>query len=258
MAEIATKQTQTPQPGTDPYDVNFCFQVRELENARVKLTPFIPSIHAEPFYQGSSPEIYRFLPFGPYPDAQSFVKDFIETRVHPDPAIIIYSIFDKTRPAPPSSFPSSDSSAIPYALAGVIGYLNARPTNLSIEIGFVMILPAFQRTHITTNAVGLLMLYALDLPSEGGLGLRRLQWQANDRNAASVGAARRMGFKPEAVLRWDRIVPGGRGKEHNGLPAREGDPFPGTHARDSAMLSLCWDDWKTERSRVLAIMDRRV
>ncbi|KAH7925793.1 acyl-CoA N-acyltransferase [Leucogyrophana mollusca] len=228
------------------YDVNFCFPIRELENERVKLTPFVPSVHAEPFHLGSAPhqELWQFLPFGPFSDTTSLLKELIEGRIQPDPAIVLFAIIDKTRP--PSESP----------LAGVLGYLNTSQANLSTEIGFVIVLPPFQRTHVTTNAVGLLMLYALDLPSQGGLGLRRLQWQANVLNTKSVRTAERMGFKREGTLRWERVLPGGRGKMHNGIPLREGDPRPGTLGRDTAMLALCWDDWETEREKVIAIMER--
>lgn len=30
-----------PEVSDGPYDVNFCFPVRELENSKIKLTPFI-------------------------------------------------------------------------------------------------------------------------------------------------------------------------------------------------------------------------
>ena len=116
-------------------------------------------------------------------------------------------------------------------------------------------LPPFQRTHVTTNAIGLLLLYALDLPPHG-LGLRRVQWQANKLNTKSVGAAQKLGFKLEAILRWDRVLPATKASVYNGGREREGDPRPGTVGRDTAMLALCWDDWESERGRVLQAMDR--
>ena len=39
-------------------------------------------------------------------------------------------------------------------------------------------LKKYHRTHVTTNSVGLLLQYCLDPPPHG-LGLRRVQWQAN-------------------------------------------------------------------------------
>lgn len=67
-----------------------------------------------------------------------------------------------------------------------------------------------------------------------------------------------MGFRLEGILRWDRVLAQGyvKGKESNGrnLP-------PGANAddlgSDSAMHSLCWDDWEQgTRDAVQAMMDR--
>ncbi|KIJ19608.1 hypothetical protein PAXINDRAFT_68932 [Paxillus involutus ATCC 200175] len=223
-------------------DINFCFPAPELENERVKLTPFIPSLHADLFFQGSSPHpgLYQYLPFGPFTSAPSFTQELIQGRIAPNQSMILYAIIDKTRTPTPDAPPSSAD------FAGTIGYLNASPVNLSIEIGFIIILPPFQRTHVTTNAVGLLLRYALDLPtaSPPGLGLRRVQWQANEVNEASIRVAERMGMKREGVLKWDRVLPDGKGKAWNGEKIREGDPRPGTLGRHTVILAICWDDWQ--------------
>jgi len=153
-----------------------------------------------------------------------------------------------------------------------MGFLNTSPANLSTEVGFAIILPPFQRTHVTSNAIGLLLQYALDPPSDssdgdgsisfgreqrggrGGLGLRRVQWQANSLNTASIRAAERMGFKHEAVLRWDRVLREGREKGKVGNGREVSDDI----GRDTIMLSLCWDDWEGGgREKVLGVMERR-
>lgn len=67
----------------------------------------------------------------------------------------------------------------------------------------------------------------------------------------------KLGFKLEGVLRWDRIFVGSKASASNEIKEREGDPRPGTVGTDTAVLALCWDDWETERARVLEIMDRR-
>ena len=77
--------------------------------------------------------------------------------------------------------------------------LNASMMNLSVEIGYV-ILPAFQRTFVTTNAIGTLLKICLDVPSEGGIGFRRVVWTAD--NDASLKTAERMGFKYEGWMWW--------------------------------------------------------
>ncbi|KAL8710358.1 MAG: hypothetical protein Q9225_007306, partial [Loekoesia sp. 1 TL-2023] len=138
------------------------------------------STHAPEFFALSSPHpsLYAHIPRGPYSSLDDFLTDFINS-VDPNPAWQLYAIIDKTRP---TSQPTNDPSG---ALAGMICYLSSSAQHLSTEIGFLVILPAFQRTHVTTNAVGLLLRYALDSPDEGGLGLRRVQWQASSVNEAS-------------------------------------------------------------------------
>lgn len=41
------------------------------------------------------------------------------------------------------------------------------------------------------------------------------------------------------------------------MKERAEDPRPGTVGTDTALLALCWDDWESERARVLEVMDRR-
>ncbi|KAG6372491.1 acetyltransferase [Boletus reticuloceps] len=151
------------------------------------------------------------------------------------------------------------ASVVGVDFAGTIGYLHGSPTHLSVEIGFIIILPPFQRTHVTTNAVALLLRYALDLPTATppGLGLRRVQWQSSEKNEASIRVAERMGFKREGLLRWDRVYMGGQGKAGNGEDVREGDPMPDTLGRHTVLFALCWDDWENGgRERVAQLTDR--
>jgi RimJ/RimL family protein N-acetyltransferase len=120
---------------------------------------------------------------------------------------------------------------------GMIGYLNTDAPNLLSEIGFVVVFPAWQRTFVSTHAIGLLLSYALSAPADGGLGLRRVQWQCHNSNAPSRRAAERMGFVLEGEMRWAKVL--GEGKEGNGRDFVEG-ALPG---RDSAMFSITWEDW---------------
>ncbi|KAI5986712.1 hypothetical protein EDC04DRAFT_1538463 [Pisolithus marmoratus] len=220
------------------HDVNFHFPVREVENDRVKLVPFVvssntgrnsaedrchqsqSSLHAELFFRGSvnHPELFCFLPYGPHESTAAIVEELVAGLIAPDPGATLYAIIDKTRSLPHSPSPSE------VDFAGVIGYLNTNTMHLKTEIGCVTILPPFQRTHVTINAVRLLMEYALNPPSLSGLGLRRVQWQANELNYRSVQAAERMGFKREGTFRWDRVLPSGKGKPGDSVQSRAEDP----------------------------------
>lgn len=107
--------------------------------------------------------------------------------------------------------------------------------------------------------VGLLLQYCLQLPENGGLGLRRVQWQANAQNEASIKTALRMCFRHEGVKRWERVVPAAIGKVNTveKLP-REGDPRRSDPGRHTAVLSLCWDDWEDgAQERVRELMKPR-
>ncbi|KAK7016911.1 acyl-CoA N-acyltransferase [Favolaschia claudopus] len=215
-------------------EVNFHFPVsiEKLQNERVKLVPFVPEKHADSFFAiaGNHPELFDYMPFGPFSSAEDFVSTFVEHRILPDPAQILFAVFDTSTASPPQ-------------LAGTIGLLDTSPVNLSTEIGFVITLPAFQRTHITTNAVGLLLHWTLDSPSAGGLGLRRVAWKANSLNSRSIRAAERLGFRKEGVLRWDRVLSVGK-TEGKSISVRSEDPKPKCLGRDTTLLSLCWDDWE--------------
>lgn len=187
---------------------------------------------------------------GPFATECLLVDYLVAQWVDADPARMLYAVIDQTR-----SPTAEDESG---ALAGVIGYMNSSTQNLSTEIGFVVTLPPFQRTHVTSNAIGLLLQYALEPRSSEGLGLRRVQWQCNSMNVASQRTAVRMGFRLEGILRWDRVFAQGRskGKEGHGR-----DLPPGTNpddlGRDTVMYSLCWDDWEQgAREAVRAVMDR--
>lgn len=146
----------------------------------------------------------------------------------------------------------------------MIGLLNASPENLSFEVGHLTILPAFQRTHVSSNAVGLLLHWALDLPStganhtsvSGGLGLRRVCWSANTQNTRSIALAERLGLKLEAIMRWERVLPAER-VAFAKKELREGDPRRESPGRDTARLAICWDDWVNGgRVRVDKVMQR--
>jgi RimJ/RimL family protein N-acetyltransferase len=189
------------------------------------------------------PELHRFLPYGPFSDLAQ-LQDTMEDRLFRDPCSTLFAIIDKTR----SQDEEIECDAASFA--GSIGFLRASPENSSIEIAHILILPSFQHTHVGVNAIGLLLVYCLERPNEGGLGLRRVQWQAHAANVRSIGLAQKMGFKLEGYIRWQRVLkPGKEGDE------RTDGRGPG---RSSAMLSICWDDWEQDgvKEAVFKAIDR--
>ena len=83
---------------------------------------------------------------------------------------------------------------------------NASSLDSTAELGWIVILPEFQRTHVLTHAAGALMHRILDSTAEGGLGLRRCQWFTNSLHVKSQAAATRLGFIHEGTLRAHRVL----------------------------------------------------
>jgi RimJ/RimL family protein N-acetyltransferase len=209
-------------------------------------------LHAQKFVEltASHPELYAHMPSGPYVTRAEFVSQFIEKISQPNPGWVTFAIIDKTRG------PSAEDED--GELAGIVSYMNTSTVHLSTEIGFIVIPPPYQRTHVTTNAVGLMLQFALDGAERGGIGLRRVQWLASSMNNPSIRAAERLGFTREGVLRWHMMFRQGaqNGKAGTGraLPPGSDD---GDFGRDTVVLGLCWDDWENgARHRVQELMAR--
>lgn len=217
----------------EPYDVNSNLPIPPfLETERVKLVPFLPSTHAIPFYAiyHANPSLARYLPMlMELPTIDDFYL-VLNGYIQPDPTSVLFAIIDKTKP--------NYDTDLAASLAGIIGLIKCAPSQLAVEIGPVIILPAFQRSFVSSNAVGLLLRYILDTPKDGGLGFRRVNWTANPLNVASIRAAERLGFKQEGVMRWTWAL--GPDKEGTPVPEERG----GGKGRDSVLMAICWDDWE--------------
>jgi RimJ/RimL family protein N-acetyltransferase len=259
--------------GPDPWDLNFMFPVPPaIENEVVRLTPFIPRLHVDGFWDvagASDPELYRFI-------RRSFASkdEFMQwTRIgQKNPEFCTFLVVDKSKPAN-----EAEGRNLGGAMAGMMSYMTTSKANRvrsplifvsphfltrsrsqSIEIGTIVILKSAQRTHVTSNAVGLLMKYALNLPSDPtfpGLGLRRVQWTCDSGNKPSLTTAKRLGFQFEGTLRWLWIL---SEASASGEKPREDDPAKG-NGRHDHYLSMCWDDWERDgRATVQSQMDRKV
>jgi RimJ/RimL family protein N-acetyltransferase len=248
MAYINSYKPPAPPKPTlqdDLYDINFALPLpATLETPLVKLIPFIPSQHAQRFFDGTKGhDLFRYMPW-----LLTNLEDFLSVVewIRVDPTNVLLLIIDKTKVDP------NNHDLGGGTIAGIIGLLHTSQQHLVAEIGPVVILPPVQRTHVSANAIGLMMRFCFDLPSAGGLGLRRLQWTANPVNKASIKVAEKMGFVYEGTMRWTLVLQ--EGKEGKG--SREGDPVGGP-GRDSVLLAICWDDWEGEvRERVVKLMEK--
>ncbi|QKX56788.1 uncharacterized protein TRUGW13939_03895 [Talaromyces rugulosus] len=221
----------------------FHYEQRRLENDLVALEIFDPSVHAAQFVE-AIPHISTYLILPVMKSEADFMNELYNKYIQPMPDTCLYAIINKSATQPETQ-----------KYAGVISLNATNPTNAVTEIG-VMIFPASQRTHVATNAIGLLLQYTLDPPSAGGLGLRRVEWKCHAGNEASRKIALRMGFELEGIARWDRVFPGGAVVlPVDALEKRNGTTgeVPGRH---TAIYSIVWDEWDEKRPQVVAQMER--
>ena len=110
---------------------------------------------------------------------------------------------------------------------GWLSLCDIYPADGAIEIGSIWFSPALQRTRAATEAIFLLMQYAMD-----GLNYQRLVWRCNVANQASMKAAARYGFAPEGIWRSSAFAKGQR--------------------RDQAWHSILADEWPARSAAIRA------
>ncbi|KAJ3898954.1 hypothetical protein F5879DRAFT_994246 [Lentinula edodes] len=288
-------------------DDNFCYPIPDvLETTKLRLVPFVPSIHAPLILQSTTTATWHYLPFGPFPTAEALVEDFYEARIHRNRGDTLFVGYDLTGRETKAEDKGEggeeggadgdrgggaeerkgDNNNDEGTPAGICGYVYTNPSDLYTEL-FVLAFPRYHHTHVASHMIGLLMRYALDLPSSppspgpsptptspgvgdglggsgvggsggaGGLGLRRVQWSANVHNHGSIGLARKMGFRVEGIRRWARVLDSDKGEAGagNGIKRRKGDPREECPGRDTVGLAICWDEWEEGgRERVEGIL----
>jgi RimJ/RimL family protein N-acetyltransferase len=127
---------------------------------------------------------WTYLPYGPFDSVDTFRQWVVDMSRQADPLFL--TILDL------------DGRAV-----GVASYLRIDPAMGSIEVGHIHYSPLLQRTRAATEAMYLMAWRAFE-----ELGYRRYEWKCDDLNAASRGAAMRLGFRYEGTFRQDRIYKG--------------------------------------------------
>ena len=92
-------------------------------------------------------------------------------------------------------------------IVGQLSLMNSRPADLAVELGFIAVTPALQRTPVATEACALLITAAV------ASGYRRVEWKTNVRNVRSAAAALRLGFRHEGVFHSHMIVHDGYSRD---------------------------------------------
>ena len=87
------------------------------------------------------------------------------------------------------------------AVQGWLSLCDIYPEDGAIEIGSIWFSPALQRTRAATEAIYLLMQYAMDQ-----LKYERLVWRCVSANQASINAAARYGFAFEGTWRGSAFI----------------------------------------------------
>ena len=142
--------------------------------------------HAAPLfaaYEGHD-WVWDYMPVGPFASLEAFQDWLVQAATRDDP--MFYAIRD------------GDSGA----WVGFASFLRIDPAVGSVEVGFIAMSPALQRTRAATEAIYLMMQWAFDA------GYRRFEWKCDALNAPSRRAARRFGFAFEGVFRQATIVKG--------------------------------------------------
>jgi RimJ/RimL family protein N-acetyltransferase len=113
---------------------------------------------------------------------------------------------------------------------GMAAYLDTQPLSGVIEIGGIWFAPGFARSRGATEALFLMLSYAMD-----DLGYRRMQWRCNALNTASRNAAKRLGCRFEGIWHNHMIVKG--------------------RNRDTVWYSILDTEWPTIRTTIAEWFD---
>ncbi len=189
-----------------------------LTGRHVRLEPLSQTHAADLFRAGTDPEIWRYMPRGPLrdqADTEQFIAEAEESTA--SGAQIAFAIVH-----------GASGAAI-----GSTRYLDLRPRDRALEIGWTWIARAHQRTPVNTECKLLLLGHAFET-----LGAVRVQLKTDSRNQRSQTAIERIGGRREGVLRknlllWDGFI------------------------RDSVYYSIVDDEWPAVKNRLLAMLDRR-
>lgn len=158
-----------------------------LEGRYARVEPLDPERHAPDLFAANAvadDALWRWLPYGPFPDLSSYRLWMQTTCTGDDP--LFHAIIDLST----------------GRAAGVASYLRIAPESGAIEVGHICYAPALQRSRAGTEAMALLMGRAFDL------GYRRYEWKCNALNPGSRALAQRLGLSFEGVFRQATISKG--------------------------------------------------
>ena len=154
-----------------------------------------------------------YMPSGPFKNEMS-LKNYLKSKnLSGNP--FFYSIYSKKL----------------KTFCGLASYLRIKPTQGTIEVGWITYAQNLQKTVEGTEAMYLMMKNAFDV-----LGYRRYEWKCDNLNKRSKKSALRLGFKYEGLFRQASIY-----KNRN---------------RDTAWFSIIDKDWEKYKKKYLLYLKK--
>lgn len=160
-----------------------------MRGKRAIIEPLDPERHVDDLHRAFAEDregrIWTYLPTGPFAKVADLRAELEASYL--DPSRIAHAILDRES----------------GRAQGVASYLNIRPQDGSIEVGWICLAPALQSTATATEAMFLLARRVFD-----ELGYRRYEWKCDALNARSRRAAERLGFTFEGIFRQATVYRG--------------------------------------------------
>lgn len=184
-----------------------------MQGRLIRLEPTDPARDARALFEAFAldPDAahWTYLPYGPWDTAEAYESGLAVLCALPDTQF--FTILEQAGGRP----------------LGVAAYLRIDPANGSIEVGHLRFSSLLQRRPAATEAMYLMMRHAFD-----ELGYRRYEWKCDSRNAPSLAAAVRLGFRLEGTFRQAMVLKG--------------------RNRDTTWLSILDTEWPLVRSALEA------
>jgi RimJ/RimL family protein N-acetyltransferase len=131
----------------------------------------------------SAPEVWRYIPAGPFSSEAELGAWVDHVRILPDPMQFAVRMADGR-------------------LGGTLSLMRIAPAAGSIEVGYIVFTPRLQKTREATEAVYHTIRWAFEA------GYRRFEWKCDAANLPSRHAAERLGLSYEGIFRQAAVVKG--------------------------------------------------
>lgn len=150
-----------------------------LTGQYVQLELMDPDIHAADLFRAYNAHdgLWDYLPYGPFSSASAYHRWAKESACGVDPMFYVLRNLKTGH------------------CGGVASYLRITPESGSIEVGHINLSPEIAGSHLSTEAMYLMMDWAF------AAGYRRYEWKCDALNIPSRRAAQRLGFSYEGVFR---------------------------------------------------------